>query len=191
MKKNLFICFIFLLISTTAISQIVTQPLDKPSPGKSLVYFVRSNSTGFTLNFRIYDKDKFLVALGYEQYLVYECEPGQHLFWAAAENRDFVDADLEADKVYVIDIEGQMGAFIAGVAMVPFNPQDKGNRKDLYKIVKKERKILFSDIKDEDTLDRSENIAQALEKYSKLKEKNSNKIELLSKEMFFLNADKP
>ncbi len=172
-------------------AQETNQSLEKPSDGKSLVYFVRSNSAGFTLNFRVYDKEKFLKALSYGEYLIYECDPGQHLFWAASENRDFVEADLEPNKVYIIDVEGQMGAFIAGVSLSPFKPTDKGNRKDLYKIVKKETKILFKDLVIESDVDRVENIKKSLEKYIQLKEKKSSKIEILTKDMYFENADKP
>lgn len=187
--KNLL--YLFLLVCSSLFGQDLKQDLMKPAEGKSLVYFVRSNSVGLTLNFRIYDKDVFLKALEFKEYLVYECEPGEHVFWAASDNRDFVDADLEANKVYVIDIEGQMGMLVAGVSMVPFNPNDRGNRKDLYNIIKKESKVLFKDLIADTKNNRSENIKLGLEKYKQLKEIKSGKIEVLSKNMFFENADKP
>lgn len=43
-----------------------------------------------------------------------------------SENRDYVDADLEPNSTYVINIQGQMGAFIASVALNPMNPNEKG-----------------------------------------------------------------
>jgi hypothetical protein len=185
--KKLFVT-LFLCLSSLINAQ--NQELEKPKEGKALVYFVRSNSAGFALNFRIYDKDKFLYALPYGEYLVYECDPGQHMFWAASENRDFVDAELEANRVYVVDIQGQMGMLVAGVSLVPFNPTERSNRKDLFKIVKKEKMTIYNSslsIAEHKT----ENIIQGLEKYNKLKESKSSKIEILTKDMFFENANKP
>ena len=187
--KKLFYIFTFLFVFN-ANSQEINQLLEKPKEGKSLVYFVRSNSTGFALNFRVYDKDKFLYALPFQEYLVYECEPGYHVFWAASDNRDYVDADLEANKVYVVDVQGQMGMLVAGVSLVPFKPSERSNKKDLFKIVKKEKKIIYSNnLSNGD--DKTENIQQGLEKYNLLKEKKSSKIEILTKDMFFENANKP
>ena len=185
MKKT-----ILLLLMFSGVINAQNQELQKPKEGKSLVYFIRSNSTEFTLNFRVYDKDKFLYALPFQEYLVYECEPGSHVFWAASDNRDYVDADLEANKVYVVDVEGQMGMLVAGVSLVPFKPSERSNKKDLFKIVKKEKMIIYDNnlsIGD----DKTENIQQGLEKYNLLKEKKSNKIEILTKDMFFDNANKP
>ncbi len=177
------------LFSFFANAQDANQELKKPKEGKSLVYFVRSNSTGFALNFRVYDKDKFLGQLVYKEYVVYECEPGQHLFWAASENRDFVEAELEPNKTYVIDVQGQMGAFIVGVSVVPLKPNNKQAQKDLYKIVKNEKMIVYNP-EVINSVDKQENIMKGLEKYNELKEKKSNKIEVLSKDMNFENANK-
>lgn len=171
-------------------AQDINQALLKPTEGKSLVYFVRSNSAGFALNFRIYDKDKYLGALVYKEYLVYECDPGEHLFWAASENRDFVEANLAPNKVYILDVQGQMGAFIVGVSLVPLKPNQKQAKKDLYKIIKNEKKVIFNSA----TVaadNKEENIIKALEKYKDLKEKKTNKIEVLTQDMNFENANKP
>lgn len=61
------------------------------------------------MNFRLYDKNKYLGAIGCNQYIVYECVPGEYLFWAVSENRSFVKGDLKADKAYVLIIEEKIG----------------------------------------------------------------------------------
>ena len=97
-----FLLILSLLLGTGSLfsQKVVTQEIAKPSEGKSLVYIVKSGA-GYLINFRIYDGDKFLGALNGFSYMVYECEPGKHLFWAASENRDFIEADLEPNGVYV------------------------------------------------------------------------------------------
>ena len=86
-----FLLILSLLLGTGSLfsQKVVTQEIAKPSEGKSLVYIVKSGA-GYLINFRIYDGDKFLGALNGFSYMVYECEPGKHLFWAASENRDFM-----------------------------------------------------------------------------------------------------
>lgn len=172
---------------TSVFSQnTTTQSIDKPSEGKSLVYFLRSGP-GYLLNFRIYDKDKFLGAISGGNYLVYECEPGEHLFWATSENRDYIEASLLPNSVYVINAEGQMGAFLAGVNLKPLNPNEFRDKKLFYQVVKNDTKHVF----DYPTDNKSENIKKGLETYDNLKSSNSNKIMILDTNWKFENADKP
>ncbi len=188
--QSLGILIVFFLGINSSFSQNSnTQPVVKPSEGKSMVYITRSGGA-MLMNFRVYDKDLFIGSLEYGSYFLYECEPGQHLFWAASENRDFVMANLEANKVYVIDLEARMGAFIAAVAVVPQNPNEKRDRKKFYRTVKKELSIskFQANLTSED---KESNIKEALEKFEDLKKKNSSKIMILNPEMNFENADKP
>ncbi|WP_294302035.1 hypothetical protein [uncultured Chryseobacterium sp.] len=186
LKKVLLFFVVLFGISTVFAQKVTTQAIDKPSEGKSLVYILKTGA-GALINFRIYDKDVFLGSLPSGKYLAYECEPGQHLFWAGAENRDYVEANLEPNSVYVINAEGQMGAFVAGVNLRPMNPNEFRDKKVFYQVVKNDTKQFYTK-SDED---KSENIAKAMEKYQELKSKNSNKIAVLTSDMKFENADKP
>lgn len=168
----------------------IEQPIDKPSEGKSLVYFLRYSSNGAFLNFRLYDGDKFLYKFPYGEYLVYECDPGKHLFWVTSENRDYVEADLEPNSTYVINIQGQMGAFIASVALNPMNPKEKRDQKWLYKEVKNASKVIYKPEMSGNE-DKTENIRKAMAKYDELKKSNSSKIRVLTPDMKFDNANKP
>jgi len=188
MKK--FVVFLFFLIFLLTYGQEVKAiPFQTPKEGKVMVYFTRVDFGAFALNFRIYDKDKFLGPLSYGDYLLYECDPGEHLFWVASENRDFLEATFDANKVYVIDLEPRIGAFIAAVAIRPLNPKEKKHRKWFSKVVKNKNPVYYDPSKITD--DKSTNITDALEKYNKLKEKKSSKIEVLTSDMNFENADKP
>lgn len=166
--------------------KIVSQAIEKPSEGKSLVYIAKTGG-GFLVNFRIYDGEKFIGALEGFKYMVYECEPGKHIFWATSENRDFIEADLEPNAVYVLNAEGQMGAFIAGVNFKPLNPNEFKDRRLFYQIIKKFNKQ--TEFKTD--VDKSENIRKGMQKYNELKEKESSKIRILDSSWKFENADKP
>jgi len=173
-------------LSTAYSQKITTQEIDKPQEGKSLVYILRTGA-GPLVNFRFYDKDLFLGAMSGFKYLVYECEPGEHIFWAASENRDFVEANLEPNAVYVLNAEGQMGAFVAQVSLSPLNPTEFRDKKTFYQVVKGAKKLVYTPQTD----DKSENIKKGLEKYDALKASNSKKIKVLASDMKFENADKP
>ncbi|KQR93801.1 hypothetical protein ASG01_08030 [Chryseobacterium sp. Leaf180] len=185
--KKVLLLLIFSVTMTSVYAQkVTTQAIDKPSEGKSLVYVMKTGA-GLMVNFRIYDKDKFLGAIPTGKYLVYECEPGEHLFWATSENRDYIEANLEPNSVYVINAEGQMGAFVAGVNLKPMKPTEYRDKQIFYKVVKNDDKMLYVPSAD----DKSQNIAGAMQKYQELKNNKSKKIAVLSSDMKFENADKP
>ena len=109
------------------------------------------------------------------------------LFWAASENRDFIEADLEPNGVYVIKAKGQMGVVVAGVNLTPLNPNEFKDRRLFYQVIKHYTKQTDFNT----NVDKSENIKQAMEKYEDLKKKNSSKIQYLDPSWQFKNADKP
>lgn len=185
-KKILFLLSFFFGIISVLSQKITTQEIAKPSEGKSLVYILRTGA-GPLLNFRLYDNDKFLGAVSGFKYLVYECEPGEHLFWATSENRDYIEANLEANSVYVLNAQGQMGAFIASVDYSPLDPNEFRDKRTFFQVIKGAKKQDYV-VTDED---KSQNIQKGLEKYKDLKAANSKKIKVLDSSWKFENADKP
>lgn len=185
-RKFLFIVIFTLTAGNLFSQKATTQELRKPSEGKSLVYIAKTGA-GFLINFRIYDGDKFLGALNGFKYMVYECEPGKHLFWAASENRDYIEAELEPNGVYFLNAEGQMGVFVAGVNFKPLNPNEFKDKRTAYQIIKHltEQKEFKTDV------DKSENIKLGMEKYEELKNRESSKIRVLEPSWKFENANKP
>lgn len=165
------------------------QVIESPKEGKVLVYFTRYDATGFLINFKYFDGDKYLGKFNYGKYLVYECDPGQHIFWAKSENMDFIDADLEANRTYIIDSRPQMGAFKAGVKLVIINKELENYdryKKRIYKSI--ENGTPYTITNEElkaDELELKDLIAKGLEKYNKLKAEDSERIEVLSNGMFF------
>ncbi len=94
-------------------------PVDAPSPGKSLVYFMRPSSFGFAINFQIWDGDHFVGLSQAKSYFAYECDPGKHLFLGFAENKVALEADLAVGKSYFIGTGVRMGAWKARLQFTP------------------------------------------------------------------------
>ena len=172
---------IVLLVFNLTFAFSYAQELTKPSEGKSMVYFTRVGATGFLINFKYFDGENYLGKFNHGKYLAYECEPGKHLFWAKSENIDYVEAELEAGKIYIIDSEPQMGAIKAGVKLVPFD-NDVNNYKNIKKYDRKKANVLeaISGAKEytisEDDLaeakkDHENLVKRSMEKYNKRKEK--------------------
>ena len=170
------------------------QELKKPSEGMAMVYFTRSEAMGFLINFKYFDGEKYLGKFNYGKYLAYECDPGKHLFWAKSENSDFVEAELEPNKIYILDSQPQMGAFKAGVKLIPFNndPTFYKNEKKYNRIKTRMLESITSgesysiseeDVKEQE-IDLQELTKKIMEKYNKKKIENEV-ITQMPKEMFF------
>lgn len=145
MKKTLLLLSILILFAELSLAQNVTLP----SEGKSKIYFTRISNNGFLINFKIFDGEKYIGKFNGEQYMVYECDPGIHSFWALSENMSMVYAELEANKVYFIDCHPKMGAMKANVELRPLDKKDKKYQKTLTAagkhIAKAEQKIMTSE----------------------------------------------
>src|SRR5262245_4332351 len=118
--KTLFMLLVCVLVSATTFAQGIT-----PAPDdKAVVYFVRTSSLGFAINFSYFDSTKLIGRFNGPKYIRYECAPGAHLFWGRSENRDFVEAEVEAGKIYFIEAIPKMGAMKAAIQLEPVDPND-------------------------------------------------------------------
>ncbi len=183
MKKIQLLTAMLLLISLSSIGQGIT-----PAPqDKAVIYFVRDTDYGFAINFSYFDSDKLFGLFAGKGYIRYECSPGTHLFWARSENRDFIEAEVEAGKIYFIQAVVQMGMIKAGVRLQPMDPNNIKKMKGILKVINKkppesmtedELQIISADF--QDVIDRG------LRKYKEEKEKG-NSFERLEKTMFYIN----
>lgn len=190
MKLLNYLIVILITISSTAFGQkVINQEIKMASEGKSNVYITRSGA-GVLLNFRVYDGEKFISKIPSGNYVIYETEPGEHIFWAASENRDYVKANLEAGKTYVIDIEGKMGLVLAAVNLNPLDPTNKKDQTKFYRAIKNNSELAYES-NSVDSEEKAENVAKAMSKYNELAAKNSSKIKTLSASQNFENANKP
>ena len=182
--KNLITLTLVLLLSIT---NCISQNIEPAPEGKAVVYFVRTSSIGFAINFRYFDNDKYIGKFNGPKYMRYECEPGNHLFWAKSENKAFVEAELEAGKIYFIQAIPKMGAIKAGVHLEPANPNDKKSMIKITKLLNKKPSESFAQEElEKETIELNGLIVTSLEKYEKIKEKGKN-IVRLDKSMYYTN----
>ena len=163
----------------------LSQGIKPASVGKSVVYFVRTSGVGFAINFTYFDSAKVIGKFNGEGYFRYECEPGVHLLWARSENRDFVNADLEAGKIYFIEAQPKMGAFKAAVRILPVIPDDEKTMKRILKLINKKSAEYFPAEELETETNKSKDVIQrGLEKYKEEKAKGKEN-ERLDKTMYY------
>ena len=164
------VIFLMLFAQSGAKAQTV-----EPAPNdKAVVYFARPNTLGLAINFVYFDGEKVIGRFMGNRYMRYECEPGEHLFWAKAENRDFITADVEAGKIYVVEAIPVMGAVRAGVRLEPINSADY-KMKSIQKLLGKKGPEQLNEIEFQKQQRQKESIIKSgMEKYAKLKRKPKN-----------------
>ena len=161
--KNLIILLGLILFSMpVCISQNI-----KPAPDdKAVVYFVRSSSLGFAINFTYFDSTTLIGKFNGPKYIRYECKPGKHLFWARSENRDFVEADVDAGKIYFIEAIPRMGAIKTAVELKVLDPKDSKGMKKVFGLIEKKQSESFTDQEIEtETQSMMDVISRGIEKY--------------------------
>ena len=181
--KNRFLLTLTFLIAGISFAQ--AQNFEAPTEGKAVVYFLRPSSLGAAINFRYFDSDQFIGRFNGSKYMRYECEPGEHLFWANAENRDWITANLEAGKIYLIEAKVQMGGFKARVHLVPLETGNEKKMKKVNKLISKKPPVTITQ-QDISKMNKklADYIQGSLEKYE-TKFKNEQEIIHISADMNF------
>jgi len=84
----------------------------QPSPGKAMVKVVRMGGSGLPGTVGVWDREKMVGRSEVGTVIVYECDPGEHLFIASARGgMGLVKANLLPDKTYDIVVELKQGTF--------------------------------------------------------------------------------
>jgi len=182
MNKYLLV-LVFIISSTIAYSQEQSVSKDKAE-----VYFVRASGLGSLINFALFDGEKVIGRMNGMKYIRYECEPGDHLFWARSENKSYVEAELESGKSYLIDVIPQPGGLKAAVVLMPVDKNDY-KLKAIQKLVTKKDPLNFDDeeiaqlqLKFTDVIERG------MKRYEKRKENNGT-IRVLRADMTIVEED--
>jgi hypothetical protein len=181
MKKQILLIIPFFLIALSVIGQNI-----EPAPSdKAVVYFTRTSSLGFAINFSYFDSTKLIAIFNGPKYIRYECEPGRHLFWARSENRDFIEADVEAGKIYFIEAIVNVGAIKASVDLQPIDPNDTIFMKRIFRLMDKKPSESFNaEELQSETARLQDVITRGIEKYTM--DKNKGKvISQLTKSMYY------
>jgi hypothetical protein len=179
--KKVFLLSVLIITCTIGKSQNIPLPISD----KATVCFVRQSSVGFAINFTFFDSTEVIGKFNGRNYFIFECEPGKHLFWARSENKNFLEADLEAGRIYLIEAAPQMGAIKAGVQLYGRRPNDFNKQELLIEFMETKAPLVF----DENTLElwtvnSFEIIERALKKYKKMKKKGA-RIKQLAKSSYY------
>ena len=92
-----------------------------PTKEKAVVRFMRPSGFGYAIDFNVWDGEKLVGNSVAKAQFDYLAVPGRHIFVAVAENKTFLEAELEGGKVYYIITQVRMGAWKARVGLVAVN----------------------------------------------------------------------
>ena len=126
--RALLLCVVLLpsaVFAKSGLSEPAADQAPKPEAGKALVVFLRPSFFGGAISSSVYDAPDgattFLGVLKYEDKLAVQMEPGVHRLMVIAENADFLDATLAADKTYYVLIKARPGVWKARFSLIPIH----------------------------------------------------------------------
>lgn len=161
MFKNIAFLFLMLILSTGTLSSQGFQP---PANGKAVVYFAPLKKAG---GFEFFHNDKYIGFVKGKNYLRYECDPGENLFWASSENKEFVECDLKAGGTYIVMIENDMGVWLVRVSLTAITPKSTEEFARIKALVLKKAPIVMTEEKlSERNLELKDFIAEKLNMYN-------------------------
>lgn len=104
--------------------QTVEAPQSQAVPAnKARVVFMRSTFIGSLINSSLYETTKgepvFVGILPNASRIVYDTDPGEHIFMVQSEAADFLKANLAAGKTYYALVTPRMGAWVARFSLSP------------------------------------------------------------------------
>lgn len=138
---------ILLIVAFAGVYNAFAQGFTPPQEGKAAVYFVRVTKYGKPTSFEFFHKDKYIGAFKGDQYMRYEVDAGEHLFWASSENKEFITAEVEAGKTYIIIVDVIMGAWKARVGLTPLSISDTETFERAKKLVNKRPPVVTPESK--------------------------------------------
>lgn len=165
MKKHAF--FILLSAFLTAPFCSSSQGFQPPAEGKSVVYFTQVTSYGSTV-FEFFHFDKYIGYMKGKDYIRYECDPGETLFWASSENKEFLTTDLKAGGTYVVIVDVVTGFWKNHVGFTPISENDTELFERAKRVIMKETPFITPPGKiDKENKKLEKFIAEELDHYEK------------------------
>lgn len=89
------------------------------------IIFMRPSFMGIGIKSSVYEvknnTDKFIGIISAKTKIAYNVLPGEHLFMVVSENADFMDANVEAGKIYYVLVSPRMGAWKTRFSLIPIH----------------------------------------------------------------------
>ncbi|QYM79615.1 hypothetical protein K0B96_03070 [Horticoccus luteus] len=93
-------------------------------PDQALVVIMRPSTFGAAISSSVFDatgdQNKLIAVLGPKEKVAYYCPPGDRLFMVISENADFMEARLDAGKIYYAIVTPRTGMWKARFSLHPF-----------------------------------------------------------------------
>ena len=125
--RLLFLCTLIPIISACATGRYTVPAESAEYPvrdDKALVVFMRASYVGGAITSALFDvsqeKEQLIAIVGPGEKLAHYVDPGKHQFMVVSEAADFMDAELEAGKIYYAIITPRMGMWRARFSLHPF-----------------------------------------------------------------------
>ena len=194
MKK---LSFLFLLLAIFSIEITTAQEkITPPSEGKAVIYIIRTSAAGTLSNFKYFDDEKYLGKFSGRKAFRYECDPGKHIIWVRAENIDYIEADVKAGAIYLIEAKARMGFVKSTVKLFTVDANSKSQMKRINRILNRKklidlntRKVINSETDEIYDLEveevSKEKIARSLERI-KQKQKKGRVIKKITPDMEYI-----
>ena len=97
--------------------------LKKPENGNAKILFYRSSTLGYAVQSSIFvikdNSPKVVGIVGAKKKMVYELNPGKYIFMVLGEASDFMYAEVDANKMYYVNIVPRMGLWKARFSLEP------------------------------------------------------------------------
>lgn len=166
MKKSLFIFPLFILV----FNSLIAQDSISVSKKRAVVYIIRNDINAIFNTYEFYNNDEYIGGLKGFKFLKYECNTGKQLFWASAENLDFIELDLNSGGTYIIEAEYKTSFYKGRIKLnlIPSNSQNYIFLRN--KILNKKPVQLKSDKIRDMNLKREKFISKSLGNYSSQKQ---------------------
>ena len=135
-RISVFVLFLFLTILLTGCAGTVKNMrevspeniVDTPERGKSLIVFMRPSTLGFAIQSSVFEvKDNNVKLAGIvaaKKKVVYQVDPGKHLFMVVGESADFMSTELEENKTYYALVTPRMGLWKARFSLKPIHSDE-------------------------------------------------------------------
>jgi hypothetical protein len=98
-----------------------TTRVERPESGMSLIFFIRAGAPNRFPGPVVMDGDSYLGTVPTWGHLAYVTQPGRHMFAVVSEAADFLQADLEPDKIYYANVRQRSGVWESRYSFVAHN----------------------------------------------------------------------
>ncbi len=108
-----------------------------PTQDEALIVFMRPATMGFAIQSSVFeiidDKPELVGLVAAKKKTAYMLKPGKHLFMVVGESADFMEANVEAGKVYLSVVTPRMGAWKARFSLDPVQKSEYDAKPEAFK----------------------------------------------------------